>query len=278
VRPAARQVAPFAVAAELPEPFRYRPDGDAHLDHQQALSDVVAVVRRQAAELGADVCYQEKPDRIAARVDFLSPYEYLVVSLFNQEPTRRDGLLDRYVVDPQGAIKELGDAFPSTRAQATLATYAYFDVESDRIRVNAARVPPPELRRVLVHEFWHAMPRVRIWTEPDGRTLRATGFWLQEQRSGRRMWVPVEDRRGLPYASFLLDEAMATLMESRYAGPSRYARPELDEVQRFLERLMSVAGAGEVMRDYLESEPYRLGDLAATHRASFPELEPLARP
>ena len=28
-------------------------------------------------------------------------------------------------------------------AQATLASYAYYDVSSDRIRVNAAQVPPP---------------------------------------------------------------------------------------------------------------------------------------
>ena len=159
-----------------------------------------------------------------------------------------------------------------------MAAFAYYDVNSDRIRVNTARVPTEQLRRVLVHEFWHAMPRARTWTEPDGRTLRASGFWLQEQRVGRRIWVPVEDRRGLPYASYLLDEAMATLMETRYAGPSQFARNDLQEVLGFLGRLMGVAGQGTVVRQYLESRPYELGALTEAHRSSFPDLEVVARP
>jgi hypothetical protein len=274
-RPASRPAAQPAVAADLAEPFTYIP---AQIDRPALLAEVVQVVRAQAAEGDADPCYLEKPARIAARVDFLSPFEFLVVTMFDQEPAKRDALLDQYVSDPRGAIKQLGEAFPSMRAQATLAAFAYYDVTSDRIRVNAAKVPPDQLRRVLVHEFWHAMPRARTWTEPDGRTLRASGFWLQEQRAGRRVWIPVEDRRGLPYSSYLLDEAMATLMETRYAGPSQFARSELEEVQRFLGRLMGVAGSGAVLRDYLESRPYELGALTEAHRSSFPELEIVARP
>jgi len=274
-RPAARAVAPAAVAADLTEPFKYVP---ADVDRAAVLADVVAVVRSQAVEGAVDPCYLEKPARIAGRVDFLSPFEFLVVTMFDQDPARRDALLDQYVVDPGGAIKALGEAYPSPRAQATMAAFAYYDVGSDRIRVNAARVSPNDLRRVLVHEFWHAMPRARTWTEPDGRTLRASGFWLQEQRAGRRLWVPVEDRRGLPYASYLLDEAMAALMETRYAGPSPFARGDLLEVQQFLARLMGRAGDQTVLRQYLESRPYELGALTEAHRASFPELEIVARP
>jgi len=242
------------------------------------LSDVVQVVKQQASDLGVDACYQSKPDRIATHVDFLSPFEFLVLTQFDQDPARRDALLDQYVVDPRGAIHALGDAFPSTRAQATLANYAYYDVASGHIRVNVAQVPPADLRRVLVHEFWHAMPLARTWTAGDGRTLKASGFWLQEQRDGKRSWVPVEDRQGLPYASYLLDEAMATLMETRYAGPAKFARPELQEVQQFLDHLMGVAGTGEVMHDYLLSQPYEMGTLAEEHHADFPELEPEAGP
>ena len=122
------------------------------------------------------------------------------------------------------------------------------------------------------------MPHARTWTEPDGRTLRANGFWLQEQRHGRRIWIPVEDRRGSPYASYLLDEAMATLMEMRYAGPSPYARGDLLEVTGFLGRLMGVAGSEVVLRQYLDSRPYELGALTEAHHASFPELQVVARP
>lgn len=270
-----RPVAPVAVAAGLSEPFAYAPGA---FDQQAILTDVVQAVSKQAADLDLEACYREKPVRIAARVDFLSPYEFLVLSLFDQEPARRDALLDQYAVDPKGAIKALGEAYPSTRAQAVMASYAYFDLASGRIRVNAARIPPAEIRRVLLHEFWHAMPQARTWTAPDGKTLRASGFWLQEQRTGRRTWVPLEDRKGLPYASYLLDEAMATLMETRYAGPSRFARPDLQEVQGFLDRLIGVAGADAVMGDYLYSQPYELGQLAEAHRSSFPELEIVARP
>jgi len=186
--------------------------------------------------------------------------------------------LDQYRTDPKGAIKALGDAYPSTRAQATLATYAYFDLASGHIRVNTAQVPPADFRRVLVHEFWHAMPQARTWTASDGKTLRASGFWVQEHQAGRRSWVPVEDRQGLPYASYLMDEAMATLMETRYAGPAKFPRSDLDEVQGFLDKLIGVAGSSVVMTEYLQSQPYEIGNLAETHRASFPELEPIARP
>jgi len=270
-----RAVAPAGVAANLSEPFTYVP---AEIDRATLLADVAGAVRSQAAEGSADPCYLEKPARIAARVDFLSPFEFLVVSIFDQDPAKRDALLDQYATDPQGAIKGLGEAFPSTRAQATMTALAYYDLSSDRIRVNAARVPPEQLRRVLVHEFWHAMPRARTWTEPDGRTLRASGFWIQERRVGRRAWIPVEDRRGLPYASYLLDEAMAGLMETRYAGPSSFARGDLLEVQQFLGRLMGLAGNEAVVRPYLDSRPYEIGALAEAHRSSFPELEVVARP
>ena len=274
-RPSVRPVAPAAIAADLTEPFRYVPAED---DRAALLAEVASVVSEQAADGDAESCYLEKPARIASRVDFLSPFEFLVVTTFDQEPARRDALLDLYPSDPRGAIKQLGDAFPSPRAQATLTAFAYYDLATDRIRVNAAKVPPEQLRRVLVHEFWHAMPRARTWTERDGRTLRASGFWLQEQRAGRRDWMPFEDRRGLPYASYLLDEAMATYMETRHAGPSPFARHDLDEVRRFLERLMDVAGSDTVMRSYLESRPYELGALVEAHRSSFPDLEIAARP
>lgn len=274
-RPATRPVAPAEIAADLGEPFKYVPTST---DRAALLAEVAEVVRAQAASASADPCYLDKPARIAGRVDFLSPFEFLVVTIFDQDPERRDTLLDQYARDPRGAIKQLGEAFPSTRAQATMAAFAYYDLNSDRIRVNAARVPPEDLRRVLVHEFWHAMPRARTWTEPDGRTLRASGFWLQEQRNGPRLWIPVEDRRGLPYASYLLDEAMATLMETRYAGPSRFARGDLLEVQRFLGKMMDLVGSPAVLRPFLESRPYELGALAEAHHASFPELEIVARP
>jgi len=274
-RPAAHAVAPAAIAADLSEPFKYAP---ADLDQAAVLADVAAVVQAQATEAQADGCFLEKPARIASRVDFLSPFEFLVVSIFDQEPERRDALLDQYATDPRGAIKGLGEAFPTPRAQAAMTAFAYYDVNSDRIRVNTARVPQDMLRRVLVHEFWHAMPHSRIWTEVDGRTIRASGFWLQEQRAGKRLWIPVEDRRGLPYASYLMDEAMATYMETKYAGPSQFARADLQEVQRFIGRLIGVAGNQTVMQQYLDSRPYEIGELAEAHRSSFPELDIVARP
>lgn len=168
--PATRPVAPPGVGADLPAPFTYRPNVQEHI---AALRDTIDIVRRQAADLGVEACYREKPAEIASRVQFLSPFEFLVMTMFEHEPGKRDALLNQYQTDPQAAIKGLGEAFPSTSGQATLTTLAYYDVASDRIRVNAAQVPSSELRRVLVHEFWHAMPMSRAWPEQDGRTRRA---------------------------------------------------------------------------------------------------------
>jgi hypothetical protein len=41
---------------------------------------------------------------------------------------------------------------------------------------------------------------------------------------------------------------------------------------------MGVTSPNEVIGQYLHSEPYQLGALTEAHRASFPELEPMARP
>jgi len=144
--------------------------------------------------------------------------------------------------------------------------------------VNAARVPAGDLRRVLVHEFWHAMPSTRMGQEGAGRTVRANGFWLQERRGDAVIWLPVDDRHGLPYEPYLLDEAMATLMETRYAGPSSMAHRELDEVQAYLKKLMAVSRPSDVLASYLASAPEQLEVLTESHRSTFPELELVERP
>jgi hypothetical protein len=267
-------IAPPAASADLSAPFGYRPDST---DRAALLAEVASVVRAQAVELGASGCYLEKPASIARRVDFLSPYEFLVVTMFAQDQARRDALLDQYASDPHGAIKALGDQYPSTRAQSILMNYAYFDIESGRIRVNVEHVPPSDLRRMLVHEFWHAMPNTRTWRTDANRTVRANGFWLQERRADLVVWLPVDDAGGLPFAPYLLDEAMATLMETRYAGPSPLARREIDEAQAYLERLMAVAGSPAVVGSFLASEPHELEVLTEQHRAVFPELGVPAR-
>ncbi len=272
---AMRPVAPAAIAADLSAPFGYRPSGE---DRAAVLRDVADVVKQQAAGLGIDACYQQKIPGISQRIDFLSPTEFLIVSLSGQDIARRDALLDRYAADPKGAIGELSAVAPTPRAQMILATYAFYDVDTDRIFVNAAQVPPAELRRVLVHESWHALPRLNAWTDQAGTPFRASGFWSQEHRPGPRSWVPVEDRGDLPYEPYLLNEGMATLMETRYAGPSRFAQRDVIQVQQFLAHLMEVAGPRDVMGSYLESRPDGLVAIVNAHRDSLPELQPLAHP
>jgi hypothetical protein len=271
----ARPIAPAAASVDLPAPFGYRPDST---DRAAVLANVAAVVRGQAEDLGAAGCYLGKPAAIAERVDFLSPYEFLVVTMYEQDHAHRDSLLDQYASDPRGAIQALAEHYPSNRAQSIMMNYAYFDIGSDRIRVNAARVPAADVRRVLVHEFWHAMPDTRVWREGADRTVRANGFWLQERRGNVPVWLPVDEQGGLPYQSYLLDEAMATMMETRYAGPSPMARREVDEVQAYLSRLMTLAGPADVLGSYLASEPHELEVLTEEHRASISAVEPLARP
>jgi hypothetical protein len=268
-------IAPVALAADLPQPFGYHP---ADLDQAAVSREVADVVKRQAEDVGADPCFQQKAQAVAQRIAFLSPFEFLVMSYYEQDPVRRDTLLDRYATDPQGAIAEVAQIAPMPRAQMLMATYAYYSVESDRVLVNVAQVPPSELRRVLVHESWHAMPRTRTWTDVGGVGTRVSGFWTQERRAATRVWVPTEDRDELPFEPYLLNEAMATLMETRYAGPSRFVQKDVEEVRVFLEHLMAVSGPEDVMRTYLDSQPDGFVAVVDAHRNSLPELEALARP
>jgi hypothetical protein len=272
---ATRPVAPVANAANLAAPFGYQP---ADLDRAAVLRDVTDAVEQQAAALGIDACYQQKIPDIAQRTDFLSPAEFLIVSLYPRDTARRDALLDRYATDPHGVVADLAPTAPTPRAQMILATYAFYDLDADRIYVNVAQVPPSELRRVLVHESWHAMPHLSSWTDQAGTPFRASGFWSQVRRSGSRAWLPVEDRGNLPYEPYLLNESMASLMEARYAGPSRFAQKDVLQVQQFLSHLMDVAGPRNVMRSYLESQPDGLVALVDTYRDSLPELQLTTHP
>ena len=239
------------------------------LDRAGLLREASAVVARQVREVGAPAEYARRVGPIAERVAFQAPFEFLVTSYYEREPERRDALLALYARDPRQAIRELGPAFPSPRAEMTLATFAYYDVGADRIRVNLGRVPEHEATRVLVHEFWHALPVPRTWDGGNGATFRTSGFWTQQRRMGGVTWDPIDDTNGLPCSPYLLNEAMATHMEVRYAGPLRFKRPDLETADAFLTRLTEAAGPADVMRAYLDSQPAELAELAGQHSAAL---------
>ncbi len=252
-----------APAADLGPPFGFTPWTG---DRQELLRRVVEVVAQQAAELGAPSCFQRKPEALAARVDFLSPFDFLVLTYYDSEPATRDALLQAYGRDPRQAIRDLSPIYPSPRADMILATVAYYDLDSDRIRVNRGKLSEADAPRVLVHEFWHAMPLTRVWTQPDGTIYRASGFWTQQRRGDGRIWQAVDGPTGLPFPPYLFDEAMATMMEVRFAGPLPYARRDLDQAVVFMTRLTDLAAPGEIIQLYLESRPLDFYNLLASHR------------
>ncbi len=73
------------------------------------------------------------------------------------------------------------------------------------------------------------------------------------------------------------NEAMATRMEVRYAGPLRFKRPDLEGADAFLARLTQAAGSADVMHAYLGSQPAELTELARRHRAALAEFGTIAR-
>ena len=247
----------------------------AQIDRAAVLADVVAVVRSQAAEGNADACFLEKPARIAGRVDFLSPFEFLVATIFDQEPS---GGTPCSTSTPSTRVAPSRDSARRSprRAQATMTALAYYDVNSDRIRVNTARAGRPASARPGPRVLARDAPRPDL-DRADGRTLRANGFWLQEQRHGRRSGSPsrtaglavrlVPPRRGDgdPDGD-ALRRAVAVCARRPPGGDA------------FLGRLMGVAGSEVVLRQYLDSRPYELGALTEAHHASFPELQVVARP
>lgn len=241
------------------------------LDRGGLLGEVNTVVSRQVQEVGAPAEYARRIGPIAERVDFQAPFEFLVTSYFEREPARRDALLDLYARGPRRAISELGPTFPTPHAEMILSTFACYDVNADRIRVNLGSVPEHEAARVLVHEFWHALPDLRTWDAGTGAIFRATGFWTQRRRPDAVIWDPVDEVNGLPVSPYLLNEAMATRMEVRYAGPLRFERPDLEPADSFLTRLTAAAGAADVMHAYLGSQPVELTELVSRHRAALSE-------
>ena len=271
--PAATWANPGA-APELPTPFALPA---RELDRAGVLREVTSVVSRQAREVGAPTTYAARVGPIAERVDFLHPFQFLVTSYFERDPARRDALLAAYAREPAAAIRELGPAFPSPRAEMILNTLAYYDVSADRIRVNLGRITPDDAARVLVHEFWHALPDLRTWKGEDGATLRTTGFWTQRLTSEQGIWQPLDDTDGLPHPAYLLNEAMATQMEVRYAGPTKFKRPDLDGANGYLARLSETAGSADVMEAYLRSRPGELHELAEQHQAARVDAGALPR-
>lgn len=247
-----------AAEIESTSPFAPSP---RPLDRAGLLREVSAVVTRQVHEVGAPGEYARRVGPIAERVDFQAPFEFLVTTYFEREPERRDALLGLYMRDPSQAIRALGPEFPSPRAEMILATFAYYDVSADRVRVNLGRVPEQDAARVLVHELWHALPVSRTWNEPGGATFRTSGFWTQRRRPDGA-WDPIDDTNGFPCSAYLLNEALATRMEVRYAGPLRFRRPDLDTADAFLARVTEVSGLATVMRAYLASKPTELTALA----------------
>jgi hypothetical protein len=263
------RIAAPSAAEGLPRPFAFQPWRD---DPRKLLGRTAEAVVAQADASGVDACFRSKPASIVERVDLLSPFEFLAIASTGADREERDALLAAYERDPREAIRRLGPLYPSPKGEMLLATLAYYDVDADRIRVNLGMVGQDLAPRVLVHEFWHAMPDARAWDGAGGEAFRATGFWTHERKPGTRTWVPLDDANGLPFPPYLLDEAMATAMETRFAGPPPRPRPDLDAAQRFLDRLMAVAGQADVMRAYLDSRPADLKAMVESHRAELADV------
>jgi hypothetical protein len=263
-----------ALASRLPEPFAFQPWRG---DRAEILDRVVATVSQQAEDAGAVSCFRDKAPSIAERVDFLSPFEFLVVTAYESDPAARDAALETYGRDPKQAVQAINVIYPSPRAEMILTNFAYYDLSADRIRVNLGRLAEGSATRVLVHEFWHAMPAARTWSGSDGTAFRASGFWVQKLAPNGRTWMPVDTLQGMPFPPFLLAEGMATLMETRFAGPSPSPRADIEAARGFLDHVDQVVGKQEVMRLYLESQPDEFSSLVQAHRGELPELSATAR-
>ncbi len=265
-------VADARLATALPEPFSFAAWA---IDPRAILADAARVVSAQLAAIHAPACFSEKAAALVERVDLLSPFEFLVTTVYDSDHAVRDVLLELYARDPGQALRRVSPVYPTPRSDMVLATLAYYDVTSDRVRVNLGKVNEARAPRILVHEFWHALPLTRVWKE-DGATLRASGFWVQRLDAGGKVWLPLDHYTELPFPSYLLAEGMATTMEARFAGQLPRPRPDIDAAQRFLDRVVEVADPAEVMRLYLESRPAEFAALVEAHRADLPEYFPLA--
>jgi hypothetical protein len=212
-------------AASLPRPFQAQPWA---VDRTQLLANAQ---RQAAAELGAagaPSCYAALLPGIAARTEFLSPYEFLVVGYYGHDWDTRDALLRLYRDDPQQAIRRLADIWPSPRAELLTRTPAFFDLDANQIYVNRAAVTPDQAPNVVVHEFWHALANVRLSSRPDGAISRTTGFWTEVRPAEGRAWRPLDEQVEGGVPTYLMNEAVAIEMEVSATGREHpQMRPDL---------------------------------------------------
>ena len=247
--------------AELPAPFSSQPWAS---DSGRLLWEARESVSAELEGVGAADCFAARLPTIAERTALLTPFEFLVVGYYKYDQARRDTLLQVYRSDPRQALREIGEIWPSPRAEMLVTTPAFFDLDADQIFINTAVVTEDQAPNVLAHEFWHALATVRLDQRADGGLTRTSGFWTEVRQAEGQVWRPLDEKIEQGVSTYLMNEAVAIEMEVAATGREhRSLRPDLRQALDALHRLFSTNGRDEVIQLYLDSRSSELRQLSA---------------
>jgi hypothetical protein len=239
----------------------------------EVLANAAGIVSDQLETYPALSAYQPRLQRAVQRVSFVDPLEYLIHVVYDRKPAQREQALMLLLEDPSLALGKLADdrLWPSARAELVLDSKAHFDTDDDRVLVNLGATSEHEALTVVVHELWHALPEHRYSSDSEGRTVLTTGFWSERWQDALG-WVGDEDRHGLIFATYLLDEAMAYRLEWRGMNKEPQTHDDVRRAASFLERVESRLGAERLLTLYLLSDQSGFFQAVHEQREALPEF------
>ena len=246
--------------ASLPGVFQPRARS---IDQERLLTQTQRLVLQGLAEIDAPDCYAALVPTIAERTVFLSPFEFLIVSRYDNDWNTRDSILRLYRDDPRQAMREITSFWPSNQAELLIRSPGFFDPDANQVMLNLGELTEDRALNVMVHEFWHALTDIHVERQADGTLLRTSGFLTEQQPVGGQGWQPVNERIAGGIPTYLMNEAAAIEMEVAATGHDHLGmRSDLAAATATLHHLFDVSGREHVMQLYLESRSGELKDLA----------------
>lgn len=224
---------------------------------------------------------------LKSRTYFLEPYLLLVETYFPYGGEEKEKLIERYQEDRKEAIIDLCFRVVFRRwGWHDLDRQGGYDLRTDKILINLHWLSDEWGKGLLVEEFWHGLPGVRIYQDESGDWYRESGFLQQKWSDECEAWSaeywlpeellpdditqldPTEIAQIVIFSTYRINEAFVDLMLPSYREP----REPFEREQKLLERAFELFGKNKVISLYLQSNPKEFYRLILENCDQFPEF------